>query len=91
MLGREALVGLRRLAATGDLPADTLERVARACLLLADFPQMGRSLGRRDGDVRVLVGPWDWLLVIYEWFSDAELVVIVGIHDARAADAPQPA
>jgi plasmid stabilization system protein ParE len=89
-LSREALATLGRLTATHDLPADTLSRVKASIVPLGQFPEMGRSLGERAGGLRLLVGPWDWLLLVYEFLELDDLVVIVSVHDTRTASAPLP-
>jgi hypothetical protein len=44
---------------------------------------IGRQLDERWGDLRFIVGPWRWLLIVYE--GTADRVLIVTIQDARSS------
>lgn len=85
-----ALVAERDLAeliTSRDLPRDTLERVGRSLLTLEQFPRGGRSLTGRWRGLRVLIGPWAWLIAIYSYEETRDRVTIVAFQDARAAGA----
>jgi plasmid stabilization system protein ParE len=79
---------LGRLIVTHSLPADAKERFGRSISPLAEFPQLGRALegGGYDG-LRFILGPWRWLVVVYEHRSDADEVHILVVEDARSTTA----
>jgi plasmid stabilization system protein ParE len=83
-----AAESLARLIVTHSLPADTKERFRRSISVLADFPLLGRELrgGGYDG-VRFVLGPWRWMIVVYEHDDAAEAVNILGIEDGRSSSA----
>jgi plasmid stabilization system protein ParE len=89
-LTRAASEDLERLVYTHSLPMDARERIARSVRLLEDFPRMGGELGGRLGGLRYLIGPWRWLVVVYEYFEDEDRVVVVSIQDGRSGRAPTP-
>lgn len=90
-LSDEALACLARLAVTHELPVDTAVRVARSLEPLARFPNMGRGLGGRYDGLRFVRGPWRWMLLLYEFAENEDVVVVDSIQDARTATAPRPA
>jgi plasmid stabilization system protein ParE len=83
-----AAEALARLTLTHSLPADTKERFRRSVRPLAEFPLLGRALegGGYDG-LRFVLGPWRWLVVIYEYDEAAGRVAIVAVEDARSSAA----
>lgn len=68
------------------LPGDTRTRVARCVSQLIDFPHSGAPLGGDWDGFRFVLGPWSWMLIIYELVDD-ELVGVVAIEDARSGSA----
>ncbi len=69
-----------------ELPADTRKRVARCVAHLARFPDSGAKLtGDWDG-FRFVLGPWSWMLIVYELVDEA-LVAVVSVEDARSGGA----
>lgn len=81
-----ALGNLDTLRTTHSLPADTRDRVDASAAPLARFPRLGPELRTLpDGELRFLIGPWPWLLVIYVYLAADDRVVIVSIEDGRAA------
>ncbi len=77
---------LTDLMAEHSLPADTPKRVRDCLLHLTRFPLMGSPLeGRWDGS-RFLLGPWRWMLLIYEYVADQDAVFVTTIQDSRRAD-----
>ena len=81
-----ALGNLATLQTTHSLPADTRARVEASAAPLARFPRLGPALRvLPDGELRFLIGPWPWLLVIYVYLAADDRVVIVSIEDGRAA------
>ena len=82
-----ALDDLERLIATHTLPADTPVRVRKSIEPLADVPLLGASLDGRWRDFRFLLGPWRWLLIVYAYDRDSDVVAVVTIQDARSSTA----
>ncbi|HEX7582095.1 MAG TPA: type II toxin-antitoxin system RelE/ParE family toxin [Gaiellaceae bacterium] len=79
---------LARLIVTHSLPADTNERVKRSLRPLADFPLLGAPLENRWDELRFLLGPWRWLLILYAYDREQDVVSIVSFQDGRAFGAP---
>jgi hypothetical protein len=46
---------------------------------------IGRQLDERWGDLRFIVGPWRWLLIVYVHERVADRVLVVTIQDARSS------
>ncbi|MDX1659937.1 MAG: type II toxin-antitoxin system RelE/ParE family toxin [Nitriliruptorales bacterium] len=86
-LTRAAVEDLDRLIAVLSLPADTRERVRRNLEPLAEFPRLGPELAGRWEGTRFLLGPWRWMLLVYEYFEDDDRVVVLTIQDARSSSA----
>lgn len=86
-LAQTAVDDLERLISTHSLPPDTTERVKRSLRTLEDFPHIGAPLGGRWEGFRFLLGPWRWMLIVYEYFDDEERVVVVAIQDGRSSRA----
>jgi plasmid stabilization system protein ParE len=78
---------LERLILTHSLPADTRERVKRTLRPLERFPLMGAELGGRWQDLRFVLGPWRWMVIIYGYVEDEDRVVVVTIQDGRSSTA----
>ena len=77
---------LTDLIAEHSLPADTPRRVREQLRHLTRFPLMGSPLeGRWEGS-RFLLGPWRWMLLIYEYVADQDAVFVTTIQDSRRAD-----
>jgi plasmid stabilization system protein ParE len=79
---------LARLTVTHSLPSETKERFRRSIRPLAEFPLLGRTLegGGNDG-LRFILGPWRWMVVVYEHDADADVVNILAVEDARSSTA----
>jgi plasmid stabilization system protein ParE len=86
-LARAAHDDLERLISTHSLPPDTPARVKRSLRLLEDFPYLGAPLSGRWKGFRFLLGPWRWMLIVYEYLEDENRVVIVTIQDGRSSAA----
>lgn len=84
-LARQDLDSLIR---TRELPASTYARVADSLEPLHIAPLAGRALvGRHDG-LRLVVGPWGWIALLYEYLEADDLVLVVGVMDGRSCGAP---
>lgn len=86
-LATAAVADLDRLIRTHSLPADTKRRVQRSLRPLRRFPRLGPELRGRWQDLRFLLGPWRWMLIVYVFIEDDDRVVIVTIQDARSSTA----
>jgi len=40
--------------------------------------------------MRVILGPWRWMLVIYSYEEPDDVVLIVAFQDARSSAEPRP-
>ena len=76
---------LERLMLTHSLPADTRARVRETLRPLERFPRLGAQV--RDGGPRFLIGPWQWLVVVYAYLDDEDRVVVLSIEDGRSSAA----
>jgi plasmid stabilization system protein ParE len=86
-LSRAATERLDRMIVTHSLPANTRARVQRSLRALERFPLIGRNLDERWGDLRFIVGPWRWLLIVYAYEEAGDRVLVVAIQDARSSTA----
>lgn len=82
-----AVDDLDRLMRRLELPADTYERVRRSISILHEYPMVGRSLEGQWTGRRLWVGPWRWLIVIYEYDPSRDTVSVLAFQDARAPGA----
>jgi hypothetical protein len=78
---------LDRMIVTHSLPADTKARVGRSLRVLEHFPRLGRELEGRWMPFRFILGPWRWLLVVYLYDEQEDVVLVVTIQDARSSSA----
>jgi plasmid stabilization system protein ParE len=78
---------LSRLIATHSLPADTKARFRRSVEPLAEFPLLGRSLAGDYEGLRFVLGPWRWMVVVYEHDPEQDVVNILAVEDARSSTA----
>lgn len=85
LVAPEAAADLARLITTHSLPADTPARVRRSIETLAYFPLLGASLEGRWRDFRFVLGPWRWMLIVYAYDDEADLVSVVTIQDGRTS------
>jgi hypothetical protein len=87
LVAPSAAADLAQLITTHSLPADTGARVARSIEPLARFPLLGAPLEGRWSDYRFVLGPWRWMLIVYAFDPDSDVVAIATIQDARGAAA----
>lgn len=78
---------LARLKITHRLPPDTNERVKRSLRSLGRFPRLGAPLEGGWEGFRFILGPWRWMVIVYEYVEDQELVLVVTVQDARSSSA----
>ena len=79
---------IARLKITHRLPADTNERMKSSIRSLGQFPRLGTLLevGGWEG-FRFVLGPWRWMVIIYDYVEDEDLVVIATVQDGRSSSA----
>lgn len=82
-----AVADLDALIVTHSLPADTRRRVHAAIAPLAQFPLLGPELAGRWAGMRFMLGPWRWMILVYEYRADADRVPVLTIQDARSSRA----
>lgn len=82
-----AVTDLDRLIRTRSLPADTKGRVRRSLAPLRRFPRLGSALTGRWRNLRFVLGPWRWMLILYVVIEDDDRVVVVTVQDARSSAA----
>jgi plasmid stabilization system protein ParE len=87
-LAAAAVQDLARLITTLTLPSDTRQRVRASLAPLRRFPRLGAELSGRWSGLRFVLGPWRWMLIVYEFDETADRVVVVTIQDARSSQAP---
>jgi hypothetical protein len=86
-LAAAAAEDLERLTVTHSLPENTKERVQRSLRPLERFPLLGAALGGRWRDLRFVLGPWRWMIIVYAYFEEDDRVVVVTIQDGRSSTA----
>ena len=86
-IARAALEDLERLIGVLTLPADTRRRVKGSLVPLERFPRLGPELMGRWQGLRFILGPWRWMLIVYEYVEAEDRVVILTIQDARSSSA----
>lgn len=89
VVAAQAVADLDELIASRGLPADARARVRRGLRPLGQFPRLGRALrGRWDG-ARFVLGPWPWMIVVYEHDEQRDTVVLA-FQDGRSSTAARP-
>jgi plasmid stabilization system protein ParE len=81
-----AVADLDKLIRVLQLPAETRSRVRARLRQLADFPESGEQLTGRWKGFRFILGPWRWMLILYDFDATADQVSIVTIQYSRAAE-----
>lgn len=85
VLAEPALAELDRLVVTHSLPATTRGRVRAALVPLSLFPLIGSRLAGRWEGFRFILGPWSWMLLVYEYDEGTDQVGVVTVQDSRSA------
>jgi plasmid stabilization system protein ParE len=88
---RAAAEDLGRLIVTHSLPADTPERLRRSLRSLDRFPQAGGRLADPWADLRFVLGPWRWMVIVYFYDEAADEVTVITVQDGRSTRAARPA
>jgi plasmid stabilization system protein ParE len=87
VLAEPAVANLEKLITTHSLPPTTRARVRASLEPLAAFPLIGSELVGRWSGFRFILGPWPWMLLIYEYDRAKDEVGVVSIQDSRSARA----
>ena len=82
-----AVEDLNRLISSLSLPADTRGRVRSTIEVLGRFALIGAELGGRWQGLRFVLGPWRWMLIVYEYRAEDDRVAVLTIQDARSSSA----
>ena len=83
-----AIRNLERLIETHALPGSTrIRALAIDRATRADSRGSGAPLSGRWAAFRFILGPWRWMIVVYEYDEAADRVAIVTIQDGRSARA----
>lgn len=88
LVTRSAADDLRGLIRSHRLPGNTVERLQRSLRALEDFPELGSPLSDSFAGRRFLLGPWRWMIVIYRFYPDRDIVAILAIVDGRTSSSP---
>lgn len=86
-LAAAAVEDLDALIRTHSLPDDTRARVRRSLAPLAQFPRLGPDLHGRWSGLRFILGPWRWMLIVYQFDEENDRCVVVTVQDARSSQA----
>ncbi len=86
-LAETAVEDLHWLIRTHSLPEDTHARVRRVLGQLEQLPRLGPELHGRWAGLRLVLGPWRWMLVVYHHDESNDRCVVVTIQDARPSSA----
>lgn len=79
---------IARLKVTHRLPSDTNNRIKRSIRSLGQFPRLGTLLDSGGWEsFRFVLGPWRWMVIVYDHFEDEDRVVIATIQDGRSSSA----
>jgi plasmid stabilization system protein ParE len=87
-VSRAAADDIARLCVTHSLPADTNERIRRSLRSLQQFPRLGTELeGEEWAGFRFVLGPWRWMVIVYEVYDNDDRLVVVTVQDGRSSNA----
>jgi plasmid stabilization system protein ParE len=70
------------------LPDDTIDRVERCLEPLAQFPELGAQLDRPFAPRRFVLGPWRWMIIVYRFYAERDLVATLAVVDGRTSTSP---
>jgi hypothetical protein len=80
-----AVQSLAELIDSHSLPADTAERIRRTLMPLERFPRLGPTLDPAAPEMRFLLGPWRWLVIVCAYRESEDVVAVLTFEDGRAA------
>lgn len=87
VVSETAVEDVERLIEANTLPPDTRERLARSLRVLEAFPLAGRELVGDWSGFRFWIGPWPWMISVYEYLPGDDVALVVAVHDGRASAA----
>lgn len=76
---------LAELIDSHSLPADTVARIRRSLAPLKRFPHFGPVLDMATPELRYMLGPWRWLIIVYTYRERDNLVAVLAFEDGRSA------
>ena len=76
---------LTELIDSHSLPIDTQDRVRRTLEPLRRFPLFGAALDPASPQLRFLIGPWRWLVIVYAYREADDTVAVLAFEDGRSA------
>lgn len=82
-----AVAQLEDLVESRALPANSRARIVKLIEPLARFPLSGSALQGRWTGYRFLLGPWNWLIIVYFYEPEEDRVIVVSFQDSRTSDA----
>ena len=85
VLSATAVANLNELIETRSLPATTKDRTRASLETLAVFPELGPRLVGRWSGLRFIPGPWQWMLIVYDYDERSDQVRVLTIQDSRSA------
>ncbi len=88
VVSASARLDLKELIRSHSLPADTEARFAESVQALSAFPRLGPELGARFAGRRFILGPWRWMVIVYRWYEDRDLVAVLAVVDGRSQSSP---
>jgi hypothetical protein len=68
-----------------SLPVDTHDRIRHSLEPLKRFPLFGAALDAASPQLRFLIGPWRWLVIVYAYREADDTVAIIAFEDGRSA------
>ena len=68
-----------------SLPLDTRERVRLTLEPLKRHPLFGAALDPASPQLRFLIGPWRWFVIVYAYREVDDTVAILAFEDGRSA------
>ena len=87
VLAEPAVANLDHLIFARSLPATTRAQVRASLEPLASLSLIGSKLGGRWHGFRFILGPWPWMLLVYEYDETKDEVGVATIQDSRSAPA----
>ncbi len=76
---------LAELVVSHSLPEDTADRLRRTLAPLERFPLFGPAYDPARPELRFLIGPWRWLVIVYAYREPEDLVAVLAFEDGRSA------
>lgn len=83
-----ANANLEHLIESHSLPLDTRKRFKNGIASLQRFPELGSPLGGVWHGYRFVLGPWRWMVIVYEYRNAEDAVVVVTVQDGRSKVSP---